>query len=113
MNLIKQLEKEQIDQFKLKTKNIPKFNIGDVISIRIILSKKTKRQQIFTGVCISLVNKGFKSSFTLRNYIYKEGVEKTFPLYSSLITNIKVLRTNILPNTRRSKLYNLKLNRTI
>lgn len=93
MNLINTLNQELIEQYKNRSNiQIPSFKVGDLISLRIIISKKLKRKQIFTGICIARKNKGFRSTFTLYNVIYKEGVTKTFPLYSSMISNIQVLQ---------------------
>jgi large subunit ribosomal protein L19 len=92
MNIINTLNKEHIKQSLNKSNIIiPKFKKGDLISIRFILSKKQKRKQTFTGVCTSYKNKGFRSSITLYNVIYKQGVTRTFPLYSSMILNISNL----------------------
>lgn len=93
MNLLNTLNKEHIKQSLKKSKiSIPEIKKGDLISIRFILSKKQKRKQTFTGICISYKNKGFRSSITLYNIIYKQGVTRTFPLYSSMILNINNLR---------------------
>jgi large subunit ribosomal protein L19 len=93
MNIIKTLNNELIEQHNKKYNlKIPNFKIGDLITLRIIISKKKKRRQIFTGYCIAYRKKLFESTFTLYNSIYKEGVVKTFPLYSSMISNIQVLK---------------------
>jgi len=89
MNILNILNNKHIKQTLTKSNiNIPKIKKGDLISIRFILSKKQKRKQTFTGTCIAYKNKGFRSSITLYNIIYKQGITRTFPIYSSMILNI-------------------------
>ena len=45
------------------------------------------------------------SSFTVRKISFGEGVERTFPLYGTLIDTIKVIRSG---KVRRAKLYYLR-----
>ena len=45
------------------------------------------------------------SSFTVRKISFGEGVERTFPLYGTLIDSIKVIRSG---KVRRAKLYYLR-----
>jgi ribosomal protein L19 len=89
MNIINILNNKLIEQYKKKTKiKIPNIKKGDKISVRYILSKKQKRKQIFTGICTTIKNKGYRSSFTLENIIYKQKISKTFILYSSMLISI-------------------------
>nr|NP_066331.1 ribosomal protein L19 [Malawimonas jakobiformis]AAG13698.1 ribosomal protein L19 [Malawimonas jakobiformis] len=91
MNIIKILNNELIKQSQKKSNlKTSSLKIGNTVSIRIILSKKLKRKQVFMGVCIKKKNKGFRSTFTLKNIIDNVTVIKTFPLYSSMITEILV-----------------------
>ena len=106
MNLIKQLEKEQIDK-AMSISKIPLFKTGDILSVKTISSKSDKRKQNFIGICISRKNKGLSSSFTIRNMMSGEGIEHTFPLYSPLLIQIQVLSFK-RKKTRSSKLYYLR-----
>ncbi len=106
MNLIKQLEKEQINK-AISISKIPVFKTGDVLSVKTLSSKTEKRKQNFLGICISRKNKGLNSSFTIRNIMSGEGVEHTFPLYSPLLIQIQVLSFK-RKKTRSSKLYYLR-----
>ena len=45
------------------------------------------------------------SSFTVRKISFGEGVERTFPLFGTLIDSIKVIRSG---KVRRAKLYYLR-----
>ena len=59
------------------------------------LSPKGKKERIqyFEGVCIAKKNRDLNSSFTVRKISFGEGVERTFPLYGTLIDSIKVIRS--------------------
>ena len=50
-------------------------------------------------------NRDLNSSFTVRKISFGEGVERTFPLYGTLIDTIKVIRSG---KVRRAKLYYLR-----
>ena len=50
-------------------------------------------------------NRDINSSFTVRKISFGEGVERTFALYSPIISSIKVVRSG---KVRRAKLYYLR-----
>ena len=50
-------------------------------------------------------NRDINTSFTVRKISFGEGVERTFALYSSIISSIKVIRSG---KVRRAKLYYLR-----
>jgi len=56
-------------------------------------------------VCIAKKSRDLNSSFTVRKISFGEGVERTFPLYGTLIDSIKVIRSG---KVRRAKLYYLR-----
>ena len=56
-------------------------------------------------MCIAKKNRDLNSSFTVRKISFGEGVERTFPLYGTLIDTIKVIRSG---KVRRAKLYYLR-----
>ena len=90
----------------LEKKKIPEFFAGDTIKIGVrIVEGKRERIQYFEGVCISKKNRDINSSFTVRKISFGEGVERTFALYSSIVSSIKVIRSG---NVRRAKLYYLR-----
>ena len=90
----------------LETKKIPDFFSGDTIKVGVrIVEGKRERVQYFEGVCIAKKNRAINSSFTVRKISFGEGVERTFALYSPIISSIKVIRSG---RVRRSKLYYLR-----
>ncbi len=107
MDLIAQLEAEQIASLG---KDIPDFKPGDSIRVGFKVTEGTRtRVQNFEGVCIARNNgKGIAGSFTVRKISFGEGVERVFPLYSTNIDSISVVRRG---RVRRAKLYYLRSRR--
>ena len=104
MDLIAQLEAEQIAALG---KEIPDFKAGDTIRVGYKVTEGTRtRVQAYEGVCISRKNgSGIAGSFTVRKISFGEGVERVFPLYSTNIDTIEVVRRG---KVRRAKLYYLR-----
>ena len=101
---------EEINQLNVKKilseKKIPEFFPGDVIKVGVRITEgKKERIQYFEGVCIAKKNRDLNSSFTVRKISFGEGVERTFPLYGTVIDTIKVIRSG---KVRRAKLYYLR-----
>ena len=107
MNLIAQLEAEQIAALG---KTIPDFKAGDTVRVgyRVKEGNRT-RTQAYEGVCIGRNGgAGIGASFTVRKISFGEGVERVFPLYSTNIEYIEVVRRG---RVRRAKLYYLRSRR--
>jgi large subunit ribosomal protein L19 len=101
---------EEINQYNVKKilseKKIPDFYPGDVIKVGVRITEgKKDRIQYFEGVCIARKNRDLNSSFTVRKISFGEGVERTFPLYGTVIDTITVIRHG---KVRRAKLYYLR-----
>ncbi|NDK35351.1 50S ribosomal protein L19 [Rhodovulum sulfidophilum] len=107
MNLIAQLEAEQIAALG---KTIPDFKPGDTVRVGYKVTEGTRtRVQNYEGVCISRKNgHGIAGSFTVRKISFGEGVERVFPLFSTNIDSIEVIRRG---RVRRAKLYYLRSRR--
>ncbi len=87
-------------------KKVPKFFPGDTIRVGVrIVEGKRERIQNFEGVCIAKKNRDINSSFTVRKISFGEGVERTFALYSPIVSSIKVIRSG---KVKRAKLYYLR-----
>ena len=90
----------------LEKKKIPNFFSGDTIKVGVrIVEGKRERIQYFEGVCIAKKNRDINSSFTVRKISFGEGVERTFALYSPIVSSIKVIRSG---KVKRAKLYYLR-----
>tara|TARA_Y100001938_G_scaffold148500_1_gene232379 strand:+ start:779 stop:1357 length:579 start_codon:yes stop_codon:yes gene_type:complete len=101
---------EEINQHNVKKilleKKIPEFFPGDVVKVGVRITEgKKERIQYFEGVCIAKKSRDLNSSFTVRKISFGEGVERTFPLFGTVIDTIKVIRSG---KVRRAKLYYLR-----
>ena len=105
MNVIEELEKEQMEALTEK-RSVPSFRAGDSLRVNVnVVEGSRARIQAFEGVCIARKNAGLNSSFTVRKISAGEGVERVFPLYSTAIAGIEVVRRGAV---RRAKLYYLR-----
>lgn len=107
MNLLEQLEAEQIASLG---KDIPDFKAGDTIRVGYkIIEGSRSRVQNYEGVCIARKGgNGIAGAFTVRKISFGEGVERVFPLHSTNIESITVVRRG---KVRRAKLYYLRARR--
>lgn len=105
MNIIQMLEKEQMEAVATQ-RAIPEFSPGDTLRVMVRVTEgKNVRNQAYEGVCIARSGSGLHENFTVRKISYGEGVERVFPIYSPLITDIEVVRRG---RVRRAKLYYLR-----
>ena len=105
MKNIEDINRENVKKI-LSKKKIPEFFAGDTVKIGVrIVEGKRERIQYFEGVCIAKKNRNINSSFTVRKISFGEGVERTFALYSPIVSSIKVIRSG---EVKRAKLYYLR-----
>jgi|TARA_Y100000758_G_C15999088_1_gene403407 large subunit ribosomal protein L19 len=105
MKNIEEINKAHVKKI-LGSKKYPDFFPGDVVRVGVrIVEGKRERVQYFEGVCIAKKNRDINSSFTVRKISFGEGVERTFALYSPILSSIKVVRSG---KVRRAKLYYLR-----
>ncbi len=105
MNIIQQLESEQAAKIAAK-REIPDFAPGDTVVVAVRVTEGTRsRIQNYEGVVIARSGAGLNENFTVRKMSYGEGVERVFPIYSTLVEGVKVLRRG---KVRRAKLYYLR-----
>ena len=105
MKTIEEINQRNVKKI-LSEKKIPDFFTGDVIKVGVRITEgKKERIQYFEGICIAKKNRDINSSFTVRKISFGEGVERTFPLYGTVIDTIKVIRSG---KVRRAKLYYLR-----
>ena len=90
----------------ISKRKIPEFFPGDTLRVGVrIVEGKRERVQNFEGICIAKKNRDINSSFKVRKISFGEGVERTFALYSPVISSIKVIRSG---KVKRAKLYYLR-----
>ena len=105
MNIIEDFENSQIKGL-IKNKKVAQFHPGDTVRVNVKVREGAReRIQAFEGVCIARRNRGLSSTFTVRKISFGEGVERTFPLYGTVIDSITVIRHG---KVRRAKLYYLR-----
>lgn len=107
MDLIAQIEAEQIAALG---KDLPDFKAGDTLRVGYKVTEGTRsRVQNYEGVCIARKGgAGIAGAFTVRKISFGEGVERVFPLHSTNIDSITVIRRG---RVRRAKLYYLRTRR--
>ena len=96
-----------IDRLLAKTRrtDLPDFKPGDTVRVHVKIKEGEKeRLQAFEGVVISK-SRGSQPSFTVRKMSFGQGVERIFPLGSSIIEKIEIVRS---AKVRRAKLYYLR-----
>ncbi len=99
-NLIELAEQSSLRENELK------FTVGDTVDVHTrILEGDKERIQIFTGVVIAMKGSGVRETFTVRRIVAGEGVERTFPLHSPKVADVKIKRHG---RVRRAKLYYLR-----
>ena len=105
MKTIEEINKANVKKIEAE-KKLPEFFPGDIIKVGVRITEgKRERIQYFEGVCIAKKNRDLNSSFTVRKISFGEGVERTFALYSSVVSSIKVIRSG---KVKRAKLYYLR-----
>ncbi len=100
------LEKIQSVNVGQIRKDIPTFDVGDTIKMKIKVKEADKvRIHSFEGTVIKKQGKGLAAAFTVRKISFGEGVERTFPVNSPVIDKIEVVAHGMV---NRSKLYYLR-----
>jgi large subunit ribosomal protein L19 len=103
MDLIQKLESEEVARLG---KKIPEFKPGDTVVVNVnVVEGDRKRVQAYEGVVIAKKSRGLNSAFIVRKISSGEGVERTFQMYSPLISSIEVKRKG---DVSRAKLYYLR-----
>lgn len=100
MNLLEQITKASTKE------SLPEFNVGDTVKVDVKIKEgERERIQVFEGTVIARKGSGISETFTVRKVSYGFGVERTFPVHSPSVQDVKVVRKG---KVRRSKLYYLR-----
>lgn len=100
MDLMRQIELENMRG------NIPEFGVGDSVEVDYLIREGDKeRVQVYSGTVIAIRGSGIGRSFIVRRIVAGEGVERTFPLHSPRVQDIRIKATG---RVRRAKLYYLR-----
>ena len=100
MGLIQKIENTQLKS------DVPDLRPGTTVevSVRVIEGDK-ERQQKFRGEVTNVRGSGMRKTFTVRKISEGIGVERTWPLHSPSIADIKVVGQK---QVRRAKLFYLR-----
>ncbi len=105
MNTLQKFEAKELEKLQ-ESKSVPAFSAGDTVRVNVRIKEGSReRVQAYEGVCIARSGSGINANFTVRKISYGEGVERVFPLWSSRIDSIEVVRKG---SVRRAKLYYLR-----
>ncbi len=100
MKQIDQLEKSYMKE------DLPRFGSGDTVKVHVKIKEGEKeRVQVFQGTVIGRRGSGAGATFTVRKISSGIGVERVFPLHSSNIAKVELIRSG---SVRRAKLYYLR-----
>jgi large subunit ribosomal protein L19 len=84
----------------------PDFEEGDTVDAHVQIREGDKtRIQIFSGTVIRIKGSGIRKSFTVRRIVQGEGVERTFPIHTPTLVDVKIKKKG---KVRRAKLYYLR-----
>ena len=89
-----------------KKEQLPEFGVGDTVKVSAKIIEGTReRIQVFEGTVIKVQGTGLRKTFTVRKLASGVGVEKTWPLHSPNVADVKVVRYG---KVRRAKLFYLR-----
>ena len=89
-----------------KKEQLPEFGVGDTFKVSAKIIEGTReRIQVFEGTVIKVQGTGLRKTFTVRKLASGVGGEKTWPLHSPNVADVKVVRYG---KVRRAKLFYLR-----
>ena len=96
---------DELDNASLRS-DVPDFRPGDTLDVGVrVVEGNRSRVQRFQGVVIRRQGGGVRETFTVRKVSFGVGVERTFPVHTPVIEDIKVVTRG---DVRRAKLYYLR-----
>jgi len=103
MNILQDVQRRAVKNVKTR----PVIKPGYTVRVHQKIKEGSKeRIQIFEGLVIAINSgHGADKTFKVRRLVQGIGVEKTFPLYSTLIEKIDIVKKS---KVRRSKLYYMR-----
>jgi large subunit ribosomal protein L19 len=105
MDRVNQVIKKRLEQRGI-AKKAEDFRQGDTVIVHTKVREGEKeRTQVYEGVVIKVQGHGVSRSFTVRKMSFGVGVERTFPLNSTKVEKVEVVKQG---KTRRSRLYFLR-----
>ena len=97
MDYLRYFEQKQLETGPSR----PRLNTGDIVRIQMKVTEGDKeRLQVFEGTILGIRGSGPSVTFTVRREIGRFAVERIFPLYSPLITNIDIVKRQKTPRAK-------------
>ncbi|MFT7171654.1 MAG: large subunit ribosomal protein L19 [Paracoccaceae bacterium] len=85
---------------------LPHLNVGDDVEIDYLIREGEKeRIQTFKGLILTIQGRSIRKTMVVRRIVQGEGVERTFPLHSPRVEDIRVTKRG---RVRRSRLYYMR-----
>lgn len=103
--LVDALEQERLSESLAARPAVRMPRPGQLVEVKTSVPENRRRAATFRGIVIATSNRASRSTFTVRNHFGPGGVERTFPLLSPHVEEIKVLGEK---KVRRAKLYYLR-----
>jgi large subunit ribosomal protein L19 len=95
----------EIESQQLKS-DLPNIFVGDTVRVGVTIQEGNKKRiQPYEGTVIAQHRAGMNTTITVRRIFQGIGVERIFPIHSSCVQEVKVLRR---AKVRKAKLYYLK-----
>ena len=96
---------KNIEAAQLKAE-VPEFRVGDTVRVHALIKEGNReRIQIFEGTVLKRQGGSTRETFTVRKSSNGVGVEKTWPLHSTHVVKVEVIRHG---KVRRAKLNYLR-----
>ena len=100
MSLIEDIEREN------GKREVPGVHVGDSVQVHYLIKEGDKeRVQIFAGTIIAIQGRGIRRSIIVRRIVQGEGVERTFPLHSPRVKDVRIMRRGKI---RKARLFYLR-----
>ncbi len=91
---------------QIRQEKLPPFNVGDTVKVHQKIREGGKeRVQVFAGTVIARHGGGAGATFTVRKISFGEGVERIYPVNSSNLVTVEVVRQG---RVRRARLNYLR-----
>jgi len=99
MNMIRAIE----EGFK---RDLGTFHVGDTVKVYVkVVEGDKERIQPFQGIVIGRKGGGTRETFTVRKISFGVGVERVFPVCSTTVDSVEVIKRG---QVKRAKLYYLR-----
>src|SRR6266487_937205 len=96
---------EKVENTQIKTDR-PDLRPGFTVEVMVrVIEGDKERQQKFRGLVTNVRGAGMRKTFTVRKISEGIGVERTFPLHSPSVAEIRVIKHS---RVRRAKLFYLR-----